>query len=128
MGEGGLTPGQLRHFRAFGYVTVPALLTAPELATAAREFDAGRSDPQIQSLAATPAEAAALLSQQNFTGTGPATPFLASLPEDPRTHGIARQCLGDDCVGATSNGNSVFRPTTEWHPVLTPHLSGDPPT
>ena len=55
VGEPGLTPGQLRHFRAFGYVTVPALLTAPELATAAREFDAGRSDPQIQSLAATPA-------------------------------------------------------------------------
>ena len=68
----------------------------------------------------TPEEAAANRSAQNWTHTGPSTPFLASLLHDPRMHALGQSYLGDDCIGAMANGSSTYRRVTHWHSDM-PH-------
>ena len=112
----GLDAGELEQLRAFGFVCVRGLLSPEEMRTADDELERSRHDPHVQVMERTPAEAEAAMSAQNWTHTSSAsTPFLAALMEDPRVLEPARQYLGEDCIGAQSNGNSVYRPLSQWH-------------
>jgi ectoine hydroxylase-related dioxygenase (phytanoyl-CoA dioxygenase family) len=51
----------------------------------------------------------------NWSNRNPATPFTASLLEDPRIYIPAEQLVGADSVPVHSNGNS-YPADTGWHP------------
>jgi hypothetical protein len=56
---------------------------------------------------------------------GPDTPFYASLPEDSRFLGAARQLYGDDVLIA-GNGGNRYAANSLWHPDVGPDHPGGP--
>ena len=114
-----LTEDQVAHFRAFGFVLVRQLFGPDEQQVISDEYDRGL---EFARDGATPV---GHRRQLNWPNLGPRTPFLATLPEDPRICGMAEQLFGADTVGVASNGNHFTGEYTEWHPDTTdPHFHG----
>ena len=105
-----LTKDQLVHWETFGFVIFSGLLTSDEVETARKEFEAG--------LAAERSHSPEGGLPTGFSGLGPRTPFLASLPEDPRFQEAAEQMWGKDVVAMASNGQRFTKSYTNWHPDI----------
>ena len=109
-GDGMLTQQQQKQWDTFGFVTFKDLFTEDEVGTIRREFEAGLAAEQpYYSDGELP---------WHFTGLGPETPFLGSLPEDPRFLEAAEQMWGDDVVCMGSSGQRFTTNNTYWHPDL----------
>ena len=102
-----LTDGQIAHFEAFGFLLLPQLLTPEEVATMKREsteiFDEVRDG--------TPFDGQNRQPVQPFFER---RPFLASLLDDDRIHGIPESLLGPDFFLFGTEGN-LHVGDTEWH-------------
>ena len=104
-----LTKQQVSHFNTFGFVILRQLLKPDELKTINAEVGLRLSSTKRFT---SPDDEPAYMSWPNL---GPETPFLASLPEDPRIYGTAEQLYGEDAVGLSCNAGS-FVNETQWHP------------
>ena len=105
-----LTDHRVAQWRTFGFVTFPGLFTADEVETIHKEFEVG--------LAAEQAYYPDGNLPTHFSGLGAGTPFLASLPEDPRFLEAAEQMWGNDVVAMGSSGQRFTKSNTYWHPDL----------
>ena len=108
-----LTKIQLVQFQVFGCVVLRGVLTADEIETAGSEFDVGLGLTHESDRSRS-----GVRGQLNWTNQRPETPFLASLLEDERLYGAAKQILGDDAVGFFARCNSFNGYRTEWHPDI----------
>ena len=112
-----LTEQQQTQWETFGFLTFKDLLTQDEVATVRREFETGlESERDYYPDGDLP---------RHFTGLSPETPFLRSLPEDPRFLEAAQQMWGDDVVCVGSTGQRFTTSNTYWHPDL---IDGTPET
>jgi hypothetical protein len=110
---------QLTQFKIFGFVVLRGILLSDEITTAHAEFDIALANARRQM------EASGVLGQLNWTHQRPDTPFLASLMEDERFFGSAKQLLGDDAIGSFARANAFSGDRTEWHPdVFNAHWRG----
>ena len=105
-----LTEGQIACFRTFGFVLLRQLFNRDEQQAISNEYERGL---KFARAGATPV---GQRRQLNWPNLGPRTPFLATLPEDPRVWDKAAQLFGPDAIGAASNGNHFTGAHTEWHP------------
>ena len=112
-----LSEHQMAQWHTFGFVTFPDLFTEGEVETIREEFEVGLALEQ----AYYPDGELPLY----FTGLGEGTPFLASLPEDPRFLEAAEQMWGDDVVALGSSGQRFTKRNTYWHPDV---IAGSPET
>ena len=120
---GQLTPQQLAHYEAFGFIILRSLLSADEMAELSAEFEA-KLDRMYAHLPYDD-------SMRHWSGPclDDDTPLLRGFTEDPRFVGAAQQMLGDDVFLAGVDGNRytsgfVKDPDderdagfTRWHPV-----------
>ena len=114
-----LSEGRLTEFETFGFIVLRGMLGADEIQTMISEFDIGLAAAERDM------ERAGVRGQLNWSNLRPETPFLASLLEDERFFGVARQIIGKGTVGYASNANSFDGDRTEWHPdVRDPHWRG----
>ena len=114
-----LTDSQLTQFEVFGFLVLRGMLGPEEIERAWADFDVGLA------AAREGMERSGIRGQLNWSNLRPETPFLASLLEDERFFGTAKQILGEDTVGFFSNANSFDGDRTEWHPdVANPHWRG----
>ena len=103
-----LSPRERAHFETFGFIVLRSALTAAEV----RRVD----EECLRRLEAAYPHAPFDGTARHWTGmNGPATPFVASLMEDPRFWGIAQQLFGEHAVGAHCDGSRCTKDTT-WHP------------
>ena len=98
-----LTPGQLQHMHAFGYLVLRGLLTAPEAGRLQREA--------AEIMAAEGVDHPGGRSLQPFFERGP---FLSQLPADDRIHGLGEDLLGPDFFLDGTEGN-LHAGDTPWH-------------
>lgn len=117
-----LTPQQLAHYEAFGFIVIRSLLSTDEMSALSAEFEA--------KLDATYAHLPFDDSMRHWSGPclGDDTPLLRSFTEDPRFVRAAQQMLGEDVILAGVDGNrytSGFTKDpndkrdagyTRWHP------------
>jgi hypothetical protein len=111
-----LTQGQKAHFEAFGFLLIPQLLTPGEVATMKREsneiFDEVRGEAPFDGQKREPV-------QPFFERR----PFLASLLDDDRIHGIPESLLGPGFFLFGTEGN-LHVGDTQWHGA---NLTDSPP-
>lgn len=102
-----LSPQQVRHYRTFGFVLLPQLLTQDEVRTLRHEYEealggaysgADVTDPGVRRWSMA-------LSQ----------PLFSHLPEDPRFYGAAEQLWGSDCFCLAAGVNRMPGTATPWH-------------
>ena len=116
--SGDLTAQQIAHFHTFGFLKLPSLLGATELREVEAEFAAGlqRKDKNDR--------IAGQRLQLNWTNLDAHSPAIQALLEDQRFCGVAKQLLGDDCIGFDSNCNFYSGDRSPWHPDVGPDLVG----
>ena len=112
-----LSEAQIQHFEVFGFLVRRNVFTVEEVAKMNTEFDRRLASILEET---DPEENQAL---NNWTNRTPATPFIASLLEDPRIYLPAEQLVGEDSVPVHSNANS-YGTNTNWHPDRTDHNIG----
>ena len=103
-----LTEQQEDQFRTFGFVVMPQVFGADELATIEAEYEDGLNAayPHL------PFDG----SKRHWTNTlGAVTPFMASMLEDKRFLLTAQQLFGDDVLGMGADANRYVG-HTYWHP------------
>ena len=105
-----LTDSQITQFEVFGFLVLKGMLTPREIEKAWNDFDIGLAAAQEGM------DRSGIRGQLNWSNLRPETPFLASLLEDNRFFGVAKQVLGEDSVGCYANSNSFDGDRTEWHP------------
>ena len=105
-----LSLGELTQFDTFGFIVLRGMLKADEVHAMNAEFDVGLAAAEREM------QRSGIRGQMNWSNLRPETPFLASLLEDERFFGAARQILGEDTIGSASNANSFDGDRTEWHP------------
>ena len=105
-----LTQNQITQFEIFGFVILRNLLTAEEMVSADKEFGMGLARAEATT------ERRGIRKQFNWSNLGSESPFLASLPEDPRFLSSAEQLFDGDAIGHYANGNIFGGDRTEWHP------------
>lgn len=113
-----LSDKQILFFNTFGFLALRQLLTPSETRTI--------NDELLRRLET-------VYSDRPYDGTlrygagmmGPDTPFFASLPEDGRFYGAARQLYGDDVLIAGTGGNR-YAANSFWHPDVGPNHPGGP--
>ena len=102
-----LTPEQVAHFYAFGFLPLRQLLTSDEVAAMKREsieiFDEMREGRPVDGVKRQPV-------QPFFERR----PFLSSLVEDDRIYGIGESLLGPDFFLIGTEGN-LHVGDTQWH-------------
>ena len=130
---GQLTPQQLAHYEAFGFIILRSLLSADEMAALSAEFEA-KLDRMYAHLPYDD-------SMRHWSGPclDDDTPLLRGFTEDPRFVGAAQQMLGDDVFLAGVDGNRytsgfVKDPDdkrdagfTRWHSVRLTAMRGSDP-
>ena len=102
----GLSTEQLAHYEAFGYLVLKKVFSADELAIIQREFDYMMERQYGDTYDGTRRHWTRLMDE--------ATPFYASLLEDPRFWTIAQQLYGDDALGMSTDANR-YTGDTGWH-------------
>lgn len=103
-----LTTDQINCFRTFGYLVFRNLFSADELAVINREFDQAMTSQYTHSpYNGTKRHWTVMMDEE--------TPFFASLLEDPRFLGPARDCFGPDVLGVAVDANR-YTGNTGWHP------------
>jgi hypothetical protein len=113
-----LTDREVLFFQTFGFLVIRNLLNQSELKTIDEEL-LRRLDTVF---AGRPFDGTA---RYGAAMMGADTPFYASLLEDPRFLGTARQLYGGDVL-ATGNGGNRYVGNTHWHPDVGPHHPGGP--
>ncbi len=103
-----LSEHEINHFRTFGFLKLPGLLTADELAVYEREFNGALSRWPDNRDTSKKSNHYAVLSYES-------TPFAASLLDDNRFAESAQQLLGKPALGVSTNG-SIWHGETDWHP------------
>ena len=98
-----LTPGQLEHIHAFGYLVLRGLLTASEAGFLQREA--------AEFMAAEGVDHPGGRALQPFFDHGP---FLSQLPADDRIYGLGEDLLGPDFFLDGTEGN-LHRGDIPWH-------------
>ena len=102
-----LTSEQETQFRTFGVVVLRDFFRPGELNTIRAEFDyAAERASRFEPFDGT--------KMQYFNMQGSATPFYASLPEDPRFYEVAEQLFGPDTFAFESNAYRYVS-NTRWH-------------
>ena len=102
-----LTSEQETQFRTFGFVVLRDFFSPDELKTIRSEFDyAAERASRFEPFDGT--------KYQSFNMLGSATPFYASLPEDPRFYGAAEQLFGPDTFAFEINAYRYVG-NTRWH-------------
>lgn len=102
-----LTVEQINHFHTFGFLVLPKLLTADEVATIKREADEILSDARD----GRPFDPSQRQAVQPFFER---RPFLAGLADDDRIYGLGEDILGPDFVLDGTEGN-LHVGDTPWH-------------
>ena len=110
---GRLGEERINFFRAFGFLTFRQMLTTDEMETLGIEFKQAMAD-QYADRAYDPSSEEERVRRQWSLMMEADTPFHASLLEDPRFHGLARQLYGDDVIGIKVQCNR-FGGHTPWH-------------
>ena len=105
-----LTPIRITQFEVFGFVILRNFLTVEEILAAEMEFDIGLARAE------TTTERRGIRKQFNWSNLGSASPFLASLLEDPRFLLSAESLFGSEAIGHYANDNIFGGNRTEWHP------------
>ena len=118
--DGPLTAQQVAHFRAFGYLVLPAALTPEEVSTTGAEFAAGLALKDHGDRIAGARE------QLNWSNLTDQAPTIQSLLEEPRFYGVAQQLLGEDAVGWDPNSN-LYSGNRSPCPRPSPPLPPAPP-
>ena len=102
-----LTPGQVAHFEAFGFLVLRQLFTKAEIATVKREaediFDEFRADNYF--------EGHMWEAVQPFLER---RPFLSKIPDDDRIYNIGVDVVGPDFILEGTEGNLQIG-DTPWH-------------
>lgn len=101
---------ELTQFEAFGFMVMHNILSSDEISRAHAEFDIALADARRE------IEVSGARGQLNWTHQRPDTPVLASLMEDERFFGAAKQILDDDAMSLFARANAFFGDRTEWHP------------
>lgn len=102
-----LTSEQINHFRTFGFLVLPQLLTPEEAAEMKREADGIMAEAR----GGKPLDLKATQPLQPFFERGP---FLRQIVEDDRIHGMAEDLLGPDFTLCSTEGN-LHVGDTPWH-------------
>ena len=105
-----LTKEQKIQYETFGFAVLKGLFSQAEAVVIREEFEAG--------LAAERGRLGTPELPTYFSALGPETPFMASLPEDPRFVEAAEQMWGEDVVAIGSAGQRFTGADTYWHPDL----------
>jgi hypothetical protein len=103
-----LNPQQIQHFHAFGYLHLPQLFAAEEMAWITHEFETA-----IQSVGGGKEHDGSRRTM--FGGPIERTDKLCTLLDDPRMLGILGSILGEDFLYASGDGN-YYTGDTPWHP------------
>jgi|GEM_PF-4335968 len=117
-------PEQVLLYQTFGYVVMREVFSAGEIETMRREFD--KAMERVADFVPTPGEST--YAHSNLLGD--ATPFFASLTEDERLYGPARQVMGEDTMMWEWKGYRYCQfKGTPWHanngdPTYGRHLYG----
>ncbi len=103
-----LTEGQVNHFQTFGFLVLPRLLSAEEIADISRHFD----DVLSRDRQGTEFDGAR---RQGVLGVVEQDERLYRLLEDDRIYDAIEQLLGPGFVWVGSDGN-LYVGDTGWHP------------
>ena len=105
-----LSPQQIAHYQAFGFVIIRQVLTPAEQQQLHAEIE--------QRLDAMYTHRPFDGSERHWSGPmmGDETPFMQGLTEDERFVGVAEQLYGEDVLLAGCDANRYTGPTA-WHPV-----------
>jgi ectoine hydroxylase-related dioxygenase (phytanoyl-CoA dioxygenase family) len=102
-----LSPEQVNHFRTFGFVLMPGLLTADEAALMKDEAD----DMMAEARGGAAVDQTKVQAVQPFFER---RPFMASLPADDRIYGASQSLCGENCQLMGTEGN-LHVGDTPWH-------------
>ena len=113
-----LSTKQVLYYQTFGFLVLRQLLSPGEVKTIDEEL--------VRRLGVvfrdTPFDGTA---RHGAAMMGPDTPFFASLLEDSRFLGTARQLYGDDVIATGLSGNRYVG-NSHWHPDVGPTHPGGP--
>ncbi len=115
-----LTDSQIRSFRTFGFLKLPALLNADEIEKCRQELDLTMPEHKDgnghgpNGNGVDPKVKGGGLNDFAMLSDSP-TPFTASLLDDDRFAHVAEQLLGKSVLGVSTNGR-IWRGDTQWHP------------
>jgi hypothetical protein len=117
-----LTHQQILHFRAFGYVTLRALLTPAEAATLRQEVTSALADA-FGAVAAGPNDLGGISGDYLPLAASRAPFSLALIADDPRTFGSAAELLGSPAVPSAGLATR-FTGDSSWHTRQGPDVGG----
>ena len=112
-----LTDSQIRSFRTFGFLKLPALLTTEEIDKCHQELDLTMPEHPVNGSngnGVDPKVKGGKLNDFAMLSNSP-TPFTAGLLDDDRFADVAKQLLGKPVLGVSTNGR-IWRGDTQWHP------------
>ncbi|MFH8560826.1 phytanoyl-CoA dioxygenase family protein [Streptomyces sp. NPDC017988] len=105
-----VTAQQADFFRLFGFLPLPGLFDAGELAVIEKEYAVGHAEASKVYSAAL-----GVRGQMSWSNMRDQTPFLAGALETEKLRTAAEALLGPEAVGVMSNGNVFSGNLTEWH-------------
>ena len=117
-----LTHQQILHFRTFGYVTLPGLLSAAEAATLRQEV-AGALAGAFGKLAAEPDDLGGISGDYLPLAVNRAPLSLALIADDPRTFQSSAELLGSPAVPSVGIA-TCFTGDSSWHTRQGPDVGG----
>ncbi len=122
--ETGLSPRQIAFFRQYGYLKIPGLFNAEEMAEFETGFEAvfqehlQAQNEGLMHIKNSPLHVADQPETRKerflIPGVTEYSARLIKLPEDPRIIGIVESLLGEDYIFRGSDG-SIFNCSTSWH-------------
>jgi Phytanoyl-CoA dioxygenase (PhyH) len=117
-----LTHQQILHFRTFGYVTLPGLLTADETATLRAEVDGALTDA-FGPVRAEPDDLSGISGDYLPLASERAPFSLSLIADDRRTFGASAELLGVPTVPSIGIATR-FRGDSGWHTRQGPDVGG----
>ena len=110
-----LTDDQKTHFYLLGFVKIPAVLTAEEVAEFSWRFDAIIANGKDQGDTSAPGARIFPEGHRVILPLIEADPYFYNLLDHPKLASIAEDLLGEDCIFFGSSDGQIHNGDTNWH-------------